>query len=338
MYWVRFRSNGEHVRRSAHTAKKAEATAFLHRLVAEFAGKARGDRPRCRYEEGVARFLAEASIRAKTRACYMSSSRAWATALSGRYLDEIDRKVIAEFVSARKRQGISDTTIRRDLAFASSMCTMAVRWGYLDTNAVAAFSKRGLKEARPRNRFLTRGEYQRLLNKAADHVRPAIVLAVETGLRKEELFGLTTAAIDLDHREIVLDRTKSGAPRRVPLSDQAISIVKTLLRSSHPTSSRHLFVKSDGTRYRDMKKGFNAACRRAEIDGVRWHDLRHTFASWFVQSGGDLYRLSRILGHATLQMTARYGHLRTHDLHAELQRVAQTRTHDPLIAQCEGAI
>jgi len=80
-----------------------------------------------------------------------------------------------------------------------------------------------------------------------------------------------------------------------------------------------------------MKKGFAGACRRAKIANFRWHDLRHTFASWFVQQDGDLYRLSRILGHATLQMTARYGHLRTSDLHAEIEKVAQNRTQDRLI-------
>jgi integrase/recombinase XerD len=80
-----------------------------------------------------------------------------------------------------------------------------------------------------------------------------------------------------------------------------------------------------------MKKGFNAACRRAKITGIRWHDLRHTFASWFVQSGGDLYHLSRILGHSTVQMTTRYSHLRTGDLHAELRRVTQNRPQEHLI-------
>ena len=90
----------------------------------------------------------------------------------------------------------------------------------------------------------------------------------------------------------------------------------------------HLFCKPDGERIGDPKKGFNAACARAGLVDFRYHDLRHTFASWFVQEGGDLYRLSRILGHATLQMTARYGHLRTEDLHEELERVAQKRSQD----------
>ena len=70
---------------------------------------------------------------------------------------------------------------------------------------------------------------------------------------------------------------------------------------------------------------FTSARRRAGITDFRFHDLRHTFASWFVQDGGDLYRLSRILGHTTLQMTSRYSHLRTDDLHDEMDRVAQKR-------------
>jgi integrase/recombinase XerD len=78
----------------------------------------------------------------------------------------------------------------------------------------------------------------------------------------------------------------------------------------------------------DMKNGFDAARKRAGLSDVRWHDLRHTFASWFVQAGGDLYHLSRILGHAGVQMTTRYGHLRTDDLHAELRRVAQKRSQE----------
>ena len=194
-----------------------------------------------------------------------------------------------------------------------------------------AFGKRSFREARHRTRFLTHGEYENLLAHAADHVRPAITLAVETGLRKEELFGLTTSAIDLSRREIRLDHTKSGVPRRVPLSDVAVTTIKALLTQPGRKKTTYLLAKpEDGTRYADMKKGFAAACRRAKITGLRWHDLRHTFASWFVQAGGDLYHLSRILGHATVQMTARYSHLRTGDLHAELRRVAQNRPQEHL--------
>ncbi len=136
-------------------------------------------------------------------------------------------------------------------------------------------------------------------------MRPAITLAVETGLRKGELFSLMTLAIDLARREIRLDQTKSGVPRRVPLSDAAIATMKVLPAQQGRPKTPYLIVKEDGTRFLDMKKGFAAACRRAKITGFLWHDLRHRFASWFVQAGGDLCHLSRILGHATVQMTTR---------------------------------
>jgi integrase/recombinase XerD len=126
----------------------------------------------------------------------------------------------------------------------------------------------------------------------------------------------------------LLEVTKSGVPRRVPLSDKAISVIKDLLGQRRRSDSPHLFTKTDGTRFVDMKNGFDAARKRAGLNDVKWHDLRHTFASWFVQAGGDLYHLSRILGHASVQMTTRYSHLRTDDLHAELRRVAQKRSQE----------
>jgi integrase/recombinase XerD len=332
VFWVRFRANGQHIRRSAHTTKKAEALVFLQRLLAEQAAKARGDHPRHRYDEAAERFLREASIRPKTQACYATSDRMCRPTFAGRPIDEIDRRLLGEFVSYRKSSGVSDTTIRRDLAYLSSLCASTVAWGWLDTNPVTAFNKRTLKESRPRTRFLTRSEYDALLSAASDRLRPAIVLAVETGLRKEELFGLTLAAVDLPRREIILNQTKSGTPRRVPLSPTAVTTIRDILAAKdRPRGATHLFVREDGTRFGDFKKGFNAACGRAKITGLRWHDLRHTFASWFVQQGGDLYHLSRILGHATTQMSSRYGHLRTQDLHLALEKVAQNRPQDHLI-------
>jgi integrase/recombinase XerD len=134
VYWVRFRANGHHVLRSAHTSKKA-ATVFLQRLLAEHAAKGRGDRPRHRYAEAAERFLEEASIRPKTRACYTSSDRACRPTFADRYLDEVDRPLLGEHVSRRKQAGVSDTTIRRDLAFLGSMCSMATRWVWLDTRS-----------------------------------------------------------------------------------------------------------------------------------------------------------------------------------------------------------
>lgn len=337
VWWVRFRRNGTHVRKSAKTTRRTEAQAYLERLLAEHAGRARGDVPRHRFEEAVERYFQETRVRPRTLSSYRSNSRTLAPTFNALHLNEITRRVIAEFVTARKRAGVTDTTIRRDLAFLSVICSACGRWGWLDTNPVTTFGKRGLREGRPRTRFLTQAEFDRLLAAASLSLRPAIVLAVETGMRREELFGLTITAIDLNRREVHLERTKTGSPRRVPLSDNAIKAIKGLLDEPGRPRSSYLLCKADGSRYCDMKKGFGGACRRAKVTNMRWHDLRHTFASWYVQRGGDLYRLSRILGHSGLQMTARYGHLRVEDLHEEIGRVAQNRPQERLIRSTEKA-
>ena len=114
----------------------------------------------------------------------------------------------------------------------------------------------------------------------------------------------------------------------MPLSDKAITTIEALLDHPERPDTPYLFAKADGSRFVDMRMVFVAARKRAGLTNFRWHDLRHTFASWFVQDGGDLYHLSRILGHSTVQMTTRYGHLRTGDLHSELRRVAQNRTQE----------
>jgi integrase len=331
--------NGAHVRRSAKTTKKAEAQIYLQRLLEEHAGRARGDLPHHTFAEAVERFFQETRVKPSTLRSYKSNSRTLSPIFDALYLDQITKRIIAEFVSARKRVKVTDTTIRRDLAFLSVVCAAAQRWAWMDTNPVTASGgKRGLRESRPRTRFLTPAEFERLMAAASLSLRPAIVLAVETGMRREELFGLTVNAIDLNRREIHLEKTKTSAPRRVPLSDSAIVTIRNLLDAPDRPRSTYLLCKEDGSRYRDMKKGFAAACRRAKIENMRWHDLRHTCASWWVQRGGDLYKLSRVLGHTGLQMTSRYGHLRVQDLHDEIEKVAQYRPQERQIQPPRGKI
>ncbi|WP_267361724.1 MULTISPECIES: site-specific integrase [unclassified Methylobacterium] len=320
------------MRRSAKTTKKGEAQIYLQRLLEEHAGRARGDLPRHTFADAVERFFQETRVKPATLRSYKSNSRTLGPTFDALYLDQVTKRTIAEFVSTRKKARVTDTTIRRDLAFLSVVCTAAQRWSWLDTNPVTTSGgKRGLRESRPRTRFLSHAEFERLVAAASPSLRPAIILAVETGMRREELFGLTINAIDLNRREVHLEKTKTSAPRRLPLSDKAIVAIRNLLDAPDRPRSAYLLCKDNGSRFGDMKKGFAAACRRAKIENMRWHDLRHTFASWFVQRGGDLYKLSRILGHTGLQMTSRYGHLRVEDLHNEIEKVAQYRPQERLI-------
>lgn len=145
-------------------------------------------------------------------------------------------------------------------------------------------------------------------------------MAVQTGMRLEELLGLRWDQIDLQRREVRLVVTKTNRPRVVPLSDKAVAV---FVASPRLSASPYVFTNpTTGQRYRNLRHSFRKACSLAGITDFRWHDLRNTYASWHVQSGTDLYRLSRILGHSTLQMTTRYAHLATENLHQAVRDMA----------------
>ena len=329
---MRFRANGHHVRRSAHSSNKTEAVAFLRQLLIEYAAKARGDIPRHRYEEAVERFFSEAAITPGTRLAYRGSHKTFQPLVQLQWTKSTDE---CWENSSQGESRPARWTYYTD-PWRLGIFRLAVHSGSAVGMAGHKSGHGSQQKERSRHlglgtRFLTPAELDQLLAATADHIRPAVIIAAETGLRKEELFGLTLSGIDLTRREIRLDHTKSGIPRRVPLSDKAIATIKALLNQPQRPNSPYLFAKPDGSRFVDMKNGFVAARQRAGLTDFRWHYLRHTFASWFVQDGGDLYHLSRMSGHATIEMTARYGHLRTGDLHSELRRVAQNRTQEQKI-------
>lgn len=313
-YWVRFQFAGQEYRRSARTTSRNEALAYERELREQLGRIARGGRARRTYREAMERFILEhcASLKPGARIRYISSAKALHLHFKDLYLDEIGRGQLADFISARRGEGVTSATIRRDLACLSSMMGRACEWDWIDANPVHAFSKRGLKEAAPRIRFLTREEFARLYDAAAPHLRPILSLAVATGMRLEELLSLRWSQVDLRRHEITLTETKTDTPRIVPIDGTGVGTFAALPRHFR---GPWVFWHGDGLRYTTIKTAFRAALRRAEIKNFRFHDLRHTFASWAVQSGMDLYPLSRILGHKTMAMTARYAHLRTADLH-----------------------
>ena len=313
-YWVRFQFAGQEYRRSARTASRNEALAYERELREQLGRIARGGRARRTYREAMERFLVEhcATLKPGARVRYISSAKALHPHFKELYLDQIGRGQLADFIGSRRGTGVTTATIRRDLACLSSMMSCACDWDWIDINPIKAFSKRGLKEAAPLIRFLTRDEFARLHDAAAPHLRPMLLLAVSSGMRLEEMLSLRWPQIDLARREIMLTETKTGAPRVVPIPG---TIIGTLDRLPRNLFQPWVFWHGDGQRYTTVKTAFNAACRRANLKDFRWHDLRHTFASWAVQDGMDLYPLSRILGHKTMAMTARYAHLRTADLH-----------------------
>ncbi|CAG9258545.1 Integrase family protein [Paraburkholderia unamae] len=164
-----------------------------------------------------------------------------------------------------------------------------------------------------------------------DALRPAVLVSIMTGLRKGELFHLRWADIDFaTHMITVRDETaKSGKQRHVPVNATLHDILITWRPLAHPDSP-YVFAGETGEPIQCMKKSFGAVLKAARIDSFRWHDLRHTFASWLVQSGVDLYVVKELLGHATLEMTQRYAHLAPNN---KLRAVAALQLNGPQVVE-----
>jgi len=151
---------------------------------------------------------------------------------------------------------------------------------------------------------------------------PLIVFAIETGLRKSEQVSLVRGQINLVKRELMLGReTKSGRGRVVPLSNRAVSVLEGQL-SDDPRET--VFRTRSGRGWVNIECWWNKVRNRSGVY-CRWHDLRHTFASRWLQDGGEITVLQKVLGHSSLNLTMRYAHLVTDNLHAETRRLDEVR-------------
>jgi integrase len=143
-----------------------------------------------------------------------------------------------------------------------------------------------------------------------DHLKPMILLSINTGMRRGEVFKLTWQSVNFDTRQLTVtgQTAKSGKTRYIPLNKEALDILKKwkLQRSSN---SKLVFSNKDGTQFTTLKKGWAGILKVAGVQDFRWHDLRHHFASRLVMAGVNLNTVRELLGHSSYAMTLRYAHL-----------------------------
>jgi integrase len=232
----------------------------------------------------------------------------------------------------------SPATVVRYLSALSHAFSIAVKeWGWLEDSPMRKVSK--LKESRGRVRFLEEHERERLLQACKDSSNPAlypvVMLAISTGMRYSEILNLTWADVDLNRKRIILQETKNGERRAVPVAGQALELLfqlekkrridtqllfpKTKFQNSSQASNENhchpSFQKHELDRVQKVQKpvqlrsAWETALKKAQIENFRFHDLRHCAASYLAMSGASLAEIADILGHKTLAMVKRYAHL-----------------------------
>ena len=252
--------------------------------------------------------------------------RWWAKEIGNHLLKEIKPSLLAQkrdkLLSTATKRGKqrSNSTVVRYLSSLSHAFTIAIELEWMRENPIKKISKP--KESQGRTRFLDEQEKDLLL-KACHEIDfnilyPVVVLALSTGMRKGEILDLKKGNVDWSNKRILIETSKNGESRFVPLIGHAEELIVTKVKGHDPNS--YLFTsKKHPSEKAYIRKHWEAALKKANLNNFRFHDLRHTAASYLAMSGANAMEIALFLGHKTLHCTKRY----THFSKGHLQKMAE---------------
>lgn len=265
--------------------------------------------------------------------------------LGDKKLSDITPWIIEKYRTKRLKM-VVPATVNRDLAILRAMLNRAVEWGDLTANPFAAIKplkvdsqavvrylskdeEKRIREAlKARDKRIIQGRTSgnqwrktrgyslksEIRGSYGDHLTPMVLLSLNTGMRRGEIFDLTWNDVNFSNRSIVLhgSKTKSGKTRHIPLNTEAFDVLKdwkTCCDTKAKTDAGLIFKSKNGSRFDNTKSSWHALLKVANIQNFRWHDMRHHFASRLVMASVDLNTVRELLGHSDIKMTLRYSHL-----------------------------
>jgi integrase len=319
-YWVSFTdAGGQRVRRSTGIRKSTEGKKEAEALLAKWKLEAHQERqwnrePSRSFEEVMVEYMGYAS-KLKSAESIRLFVKQLRVSFAGRAMEGLRGVDIEAHKARRRADGMAYGSINRELEVLSAAinyCRTMLEWNL--PNPVIG---RMFKEPEGRVRWINHEEAGHLLDAArtsrSPYLADLLTLALNTGMRREEMLGLEWKRVDLQARLIHLEahHTKAGKRRSVPMNEAAYAAIlsRARYRAVHCPASPWVFCKQHGERLHEATKGFLAACVKVGIVDFRFHDLRHTCAAWLVSAGVPLSEVRDLLGHSTVTMTERYAHL-----------------------------
>ena len=306
VWWIKIYHKKRCLQRSTGTSDRRKAQEYHDKLKASLWEQDRlGVKPSRTWQEAVIRFVAESSHRTSTTSEQVHFR--WLDQFLGdKQLHEVDREMVETIKAAKLAEGASHATVNRILQVLRAVLRRAMLdWEWSDRVPRIKL----LPERKRRVRWLKRAEAERLIAELPSHLAAMVRFSLETGLRQANVTGLEWSQVDLPRRTawIHADQAKARKAIAVPLSETAMAVLSQQL-GRHAT---RVFTYQGKPVAWVNTKAWKAALRRAGIEDFRWHDLRHTWASWHVQAGTPLYALQELGGWETMEMVRRYAHFST---------------------------
>lgn len=303
-WWIKLTArNGRRLQQSTGTADKVRAQELHDKLKASLWDQERlGIKPARSWREAVVRWLEETSEKATHKEDV--KKLLWLhTYLDGLTLDEINLDVIDRIRSAKLKEATKSTANRYLGLIRAILRRARDEWEWVDkVPKIKLF-----KETNSRERSLTQEQAKALLAELPEHMRELVLFSLATGLRQSNVLKLEWPQVNLELRHAWIQGTqsKNRRPISVPLNEVALEVLKRQV-GKHPQrvfTFRGRPINSANT------KAWQAARKRAGIEDFRWHDLRHTWATWQRQAGTPTHELQRLGGWRTGAMVERYAHL-----------------------------
>jgi site-specific recombinase XerD len=229
----------------------------------------------------------------------------------GKYLFEINSQMIEEYKTMRLQKGVVSATINREMSCLKHLFSKAVEWRCINRNPSQGVKQ--MKEPPGRIRYLEVGEIECLMRAievlpqgTGRYLRPIVIVALNTGLRKSEILQLRWRDLVFHEKRITVLKTKNNELRVIPMNE---TVFQELCRIDRHPKSEYVFCNRKGEPYNNVRKSFERTLKIAGINDFRFHDLRHTFASHLVMSGCNIRTVQQLMGHKDIKMTMRYSHL-----------------------------
>jgi len=332
-WWIRFTYKGKQKRKSTETNDKKLAGRIYHKVLGEVAeGKwfERLPGEEKTFREMMDKYMKEHSLPKKASSERDRSSLTHLLPFFGDYiLSEVAPNRVNEYKTSRRNEGVSPCTINRELALMKHAFSLAIKeWGWSRDNPVQKVSME--KEPSSRDRWMTYEEEERLLSVSPQWLNELIMFSIETGCRRGEMLSLRWSDVDLFKKVITIFGSKTGERRTIPLTQRAFDVLKErerLRAKVRPITSDLVFTHPIGQKINihTLRYTFEGALKKAEVEGFRWHDLRHSYASRLAQGGTDPYSIQRLMGHKTFTTTQRYAHHHVESLRRAIQSLEASR-------------